>query len=440
MALFDLFGIGSSPDYLSGFLSEEERRRLQERAGQNALLQAGLSMLGSSGYSTTPVPLGQILGSAGQAGLAGYQGTLQQGAQDLMMRQKFAEMKRNQDLQKRTQEMIGKIEDPQERLYAELAPEQYVAGKLKPKSQQAFALLTPEQASAYGLPSDKGQRYQMTENGVQLISGTEQKEGGLTTLDKLIAARDKLKQQDPNNPNIAFYNAAIKKETEFAPPMQVVTLPQPMEAINPKTGRAELVQFPNRPGMQPQFTGLEKPQEVKNLKPFPVAQASAVSGNATAIAKIDKAIAEVENAPDDSFGAMNYVGNAVRQRTDPAGNKARSSVAAVGSQKFHDLSGAAVSATEASRLTPYIPQTTDTKENILQKLRNMKAEYQSVNDQLLATYSEEQGYKPLNVNIAPIKDQSTTKPLSAQDKQALDWANANPKDPRAKEIKRRLGQ
>lgn len=176
MALFDIFGIGSSADYLSGFMSEEERRRLQEKAGRNALLQGSLAMLANSGYSRTPVSLGQILGAGGQAGLQAYQGTLDQGAQNVMTQQRLQEMKRKQDLQNRTQEMLGSIQDPQERLYAELAPEQYVAGKLKPRSQQAFALLTPEQANAYGLPSDRGQRYQMTENGVQLISGTEQKE------------------------------------------------------------------------------------------------------------------------------------------------------------------------------------------------------------------------------------------------------------------------
>ena len=32
------------------------------------------------------------------------------------------------------------------------------------------------------------------------------------------------------------------------------------------------------------------------------------------------------------------------------------------------------------------------------------------------------------------------KKLSATDQQALDWANANPKDPRAAQIKTRLGQ
>lgn len=101
MALFDLFGIGSSSDYLSGFMSDEERRRLQERAGQNALLQAGLGMLSSSGYSRTPVALGQILGAGGQAGLQAYQGTLQQGAQDVMMRQRMEELQR-----KRQQEAL----------------------------------------------------------------------------------------------------------------------------------------------------------------------------------------------------------------------------------------------------------------------------------------------------------------------------------------------
>jgi hypothetical protein len=34
---------------------------------------------------------------------------------------------------------------------------------------------------------------------------------------------------------------------------------------------------------------------------------------------------------------------------------------------------------------------------------------------------------------------ATAKPMSAQDQQALQWANANPNDSRAAEIKRRLG-
>jgi len=40
--------------------------------------------------------------------------------------------------------------------------------------------------------------------------------------------------------------------------------------------------------------------------------------------------------------------------------------------------------------------------------------------------------KPGNVGQKP-------KELSAQDKQALDWANSNPTDPRAVQIKQKLG-
>jgi hypothetical protein len=41
-------------------------------------------------------------------------------------------------------------------------------------------------------------------------------------------------------------------------------------------------------------------------------------------------------------------------------------------------------------------------------------------------------------NVAPAKPAAAT--LAPADKQALDWANANPKDPRSLQIKQRLGQ
>jgi hypothetical protein len=41
-------------------------------------------------------------------------------------------------------------------------------------------------------------------------------------------------------------------------------------------------------------------------------------------------------------------------------------------------------------------------------------------------------------NVAPAKPAAAT--LAPVDKQALDWANANPKDPRSLQIKQRLGQ
>ena len=39
----------------------------------------------------------------------------------------------------------------------------------------------------------------------------------------------------------------------------------------------------------------------------------------------------------------------------------------------------------------------------------------------------------------PARSSNAPRPMSAQDKQALDWATANPKDPRSAQIKQRLG-
>jgi hypothetical protein len=43
------------------------------------------------------------------------------------------------------------------------------------------------------------------------------------------------------------------------------------------------------------------------------------------------------------------------------------------------------------------------------------------------------------VLMNPSKTQTGAKQLSPVDQQALDWANANPKDPRSAQIKQRLG-
>ena len=87
----------------------------------------------------------------------------------------------------------------------------------------------------------------------------------LSTVGKLTAELQDIMAANPNDPRIPQYKDAIRKETTFAPPMQVTSMPQPQVAINPKTGQPELVQFPNKPGMPPQFTGVlpyEKPKDL----------------------------------------------------------------------------------------------------------------------------------------------------------------------------------
>ena len=138
------------------------------------------------------------------------------------------------------------------------------------------------------------------------------------------------------------------------------------------------------------------------LKPVPAQVATGFVENQNAINKIDNAINVITSTPDSSFGLRNVTGDTVMQRLDPKGVSARAAISGIAGQKYHDISGAAVSVGEAKRLTPYIPSATDTKENILQKLYNMKAEYSNTNELMQNQFSEQQGYKPLQQQNIPI--------------------------------------
>ena len=234
-------------------------------------------------------------------------------------------------------------------------------------------------------------------------------------IERLVNLRDKLKTENPNNPNIAIYDDIIQNKRTPKEGLNI-NLGQPMTAINPRTGKEELVQFPNKPGEKPIFTGLQKPEPELKLKAIPSGPATAYAENNTAMKSIDDAIAKVEAAPDNSFGVQNYLPGAITQRIDKPGIDARAAVAAIGSKKYHDLSGAAVTITEAPRMAPFIPSSTDTKDKILQNLKNIKTQYEDTNNSLSSVYNEEQGYRPLNVKPASSTQpqQQTTEPKQSQ--------------------------
>ena len=92
----NMFGGGGTPTGLDALLSEEQRKLL----GRNAALSAAGALLQASGRSTTPISMGQALGSALQAGQQGYQQARASSFQDLLLGQKLQEAKTAQDLQK----------------------------------------------------------------------------------------------------------------------------------------------------------------------------------------------------------------------------------------------------------------------------------------------------------------------------------------------------
>jgi hypothetical protein len=227
-----LSGFGSTPpEYLGGLLGQDAVDKLKGRAATTGIANAVL------GYLAAPknqnLGLGRIIGQSLQAGMTGAQGVYDTATQDYMMQQKIDDLQRKQARDVKVQDMISGIADPKERLAAEIAPEQYVAASLKP--QKAFNILTPEQTTAYGLPTDKGQRYQMTETGVSLIGGTETKDR--TT-----------KEIDAGN-KILIVDAVTGQTIREVPKALAPTKPtEPSYSIQTdKNGKA--IYVPNKPGM-----------------------------------------------------------------------------------------------------------------------------------------------------------------------------------------------
>jgi hypothetical protein len=86
-------GMGGTPTGLDALLSEDQRKLM----GRNAALSAAAALLQAGGRSTTPINLGQALGSALQAGQQGYQQARAGSVQDLLLNQKLEEAKTDRE-------------------------------------------------------------------------------------------------------------------------------------------------------------------------------------------------------------------------------------------------------------------------------------------------------------------------------------------------------
>lgn len=121
-----------------------------------------------------------------------------------------------------------------------------------------------------GMTSSQGAYDTATKNLLERLNIEKTARGielqGMTELDKLYAARDKIATTNPNDPKLKIYDAAIQKQTQFAPPVQVLNYPQPISAVNKATGETELVQFPNKPGEAPRPTGYKPPPTQEQIK------------------------------------------------------------------------------------------------------------------------------------------------------------------------------
>jgi len=89
---------GQQPDY-SQFISPAETQRMQSGAGQQALLNAAIALLGQSGQTREPISTGQILGSALGAGMEGYNQSFDRTLKQMITGMQLEEYKRKKQAQ-----------------------------------------------------------------------------------------------------------------------------------------------------------------------------------------------------------------------------------------------------------------------------------------------------------------------------------------------------
>jgi len=215
------FGGGSS-NYLDEYLTPEQRRMMQ----RNAMLSASAALLKAGGESTRRIGIGEALGEALQAGQAGYEKAQTGALTQMSLKQKMDEAKRAAELRKR----IAGVFTPQTAMPGAApmpmpevdtgAPPLPTAGAAMPPSQDMVRPMNPNAAKA----NQYRQVAKMLEDDGQLEKAMQYQKFAMdldppttatgTALSKLIAERAML---PVGSPLFKAYDAAIEKESQFAP-------------------------------------------------------------------------------------------------------------------------------------------------------------------------------------------------------------------------------
>jgi hypothetical protein len=187
------------------------------------------------------------------------------------------------------------------------------------------------------------------------------------------------------------------------------------ELLKVREGRAQaaprerVIYDANRGGTVNVDTGEFKPvtqegqpigAKTKDLRPVPTIINTAITQNQAVLNKINRAELLLQEKPDATGIIKSITPDILLNRVDKEGTSVRALLAELAATKVHDLSGAAVSASEFARLKPFLPQPSDDVNTLRTKLAGMKTELMDILEATSQIYSEEQGYKPLP-NLAP---------------------------------------
>jgi hypothetical protein len=217
--------------------------------------------------------------------------------------------------------------------------------------------------------------------------------------------------RDPLDPTKVISRVA---KSQMPTAGQVIETANGPMIVNTRTGQAQPILAGGQP-LAPKLT-TEQSKDITAINQ----QRSTIEG---AISDVKK------NKTAFSFGrglAQNVpYGESLAGRLEtPAETETRAYVFNNVSSVIKERAGAAQSAQELQRLNSFLPATTDNADQIISKLNGFK---KYLNDY-------EKGTR------VPTSRQVESSQLSAQDKEALNWANSNPNDPRSAQIKQRIGQ
>ena len=129
---------GGADSGMNEYLSKDQQKQMQSQA----LMSAAMSLLKNSGYTTQPISLGQALGSAYEAGTAGYQGAQKNAIQQMLTKQKIDEFKNQKQIQTDVRQYMTQ-KPPAGMSANEFKAQQYM------NLSDIYAATNPDQASKF---------------------------------------------------------------------------------------------------------------------------------------------------------------------------------------------------------------------------------------------------------------------------------------------------
>jgi hypothetical protein len=198
MAILDnLFG--APPEYLTGLLAPDQTDKLRKQAMTTGLINSAIALIAqprNQRYGSALPYIGKALMAGQQAGQGVYSNALQ----GLETQQKLAEFKRKQEQRIAQENAISQLPPEQQQMYRAFG-DAAVSSILK-KPERKTQTIGNQIVDVTG-----------DEAKVLFTGAPDEKIGASTTLNKLITERSNLAKSNPNDPNLKFYDDAIRKET-----------------------------------------------------------------------------------------------------------------------------------------------------------------------------------------------------------------------------------